>query len=570
MQKRISFLHFGVILVFIAIILRLFYWQIIKAKDLSKQAKSQHELSEDIQAPRGNILANDGSWLSARADAYILYAEIPNLKDSSKTIANKIAPFLIEDSEDKGLLLEEVNRIQSLLDKKETVWTILTKRLTPEVKSNIEALHINGLGFERMDIRVYPEASSAAHLLGFVGKQEDGSDIGYFGLEGYYNLSLQGKSGFFEHEKDALGELINVDDIKEVSAIGGVDLLTNINKTVQMYVEKELKEGIEKYSASSGTVIVMNPKDGAIVAMSSFPSYEPDKYWNYSNDLFKNPAISFSFEPGSVFKIFIMASALDSKTIKPDTICDVCDGPYKVDKYYIETWNNEYYPDSTMTDVIVHSDNVGMSFVSSKMGSDLLYDYLKKFGFGNVTGIDLQGEFSPEIREKDNWNIVDLATASFGQGIAVTPIQLIKAGAIIANGGIEVTPQVVDKLQGEGWVYDIKPQIGQRIIGEQAAKDITAMMVEAAKNGEAKWTSLRGFNVAGKTGTAQIPIAGHYDDEKTIASFIGFAPSDNPKFVMLVTLQEPQSSPWASETAAPLWFSIAKDLFKYYKIQPNE
>ena len=570
MQKRISFLHFGVILVFIAIILRLFYWQIIKAKDLSKQAKSQHELSEDIQAPRGNILANDGSWLSARADAYILYAEIPNLKDSSKTVANKIAPFLIEDSEDKGLLLEEVNRIQSLLDKKETVWTILAKRLTPEVKSNIEALHIDGLGFERMDIRVYPEASSAAHLLGFVGKQEDGSDIGYFGLEGYYNLSLQGKSGFFEHEKDALGELINVDDIKEVSAIGGVDLLTNINKTVQMYVEKELKEGIEKYSASSGTVIVMNPKDGAIVAMSSFPSYEPDKYWNYSNDLFKNPAISFSFEPGSVFKIFIMASALDSKTIKPDTICDVCDGPYKVDKYYIETWNNEYYPDSTMTDVIVHSDNVGMSFVSSKMGSDLLYDYLKKFGFGNVTGIDLQGEFSPEIREKDNWNIVDLATASFGQGIAVTPIQLIKAGAIIANGGIEVTPQVVDKLQGEGWVYDIKPQIGQRIIGEQAAKDITAMMVEAAKNGEAKWTSLRGFNVAGKTGTAQIPIAGHYDDEKTIASFIGFAPSDNPKFVMLVTLQEPQSSPWASETAAPLWFSIAKDLFKYYKIQPNE
>ncbi len=570
MQKRISFLHFGVILVFIAIILRLFYWQIIKAKDLSKQAKSQHELSEDIQAPRGNILANDGSWLSVRADAYILYAEIPNLKDSSKTIANKIAPFLIEDSEDKGLLLEEVNRIQSLLDKKETVWTILTKRLTPEVKSNIEALHIDGLGFERMDIRVYPEASSSAHLLGFVGKQEDGSDIGYFGLEGYYNLSLQGKSGFFEHEKDALGELINVDDIKEVSAIGGVDLLTNINKTVQMYVEKELKEGIEKYSASSGTVIVMNPKDGAIVAMSSFPSYEPDKYWNYSNDLFKNPAISFSFEPGSVFKIFVMASALDSKAIKPDTICDVCDGPYKVDKYYIETWNNEYYPDSTMTDVIVHSDNVGMSFVSSKMGSDLLYDYLKKFGFGNVTGIDLQGEFSPEIREKNNWNVVDLATASFGQGIAVTPIQLIKAGAIIANGGIEVTPQVVDKLQGEGWVYDIKPQIGQRIIGEQAAKDITAMMVEASKNGEAKWTSLRGFNVAGKTGTAQIPIAGHYDDEKTIASFIGFAPSDNPKFVMLVTLQEPQSSPWASETAAPLWFSIAKDLFKYYKIQPNE
>jgi cell division protein FtsI/penicillin-binding protein 2 len=222
-----------------------------------------------------------------------------------------------------------------------------------------------------------------------------------------------------------------------------------------------------------------------------------------------------------------------------------------------------------MTDVIVHSDNVGMSFVSDKMGADLLYDYLTKFGFGVNTGVDLQGEFSPEIRKKGTWNIVDLATASFGQGIAVTPIQLIKAASIIANGGVEVSPQVVDKLRGLDWMYDIKPQLGKRVISEQAAKDITAMMVEAAKKGEAKWTSLKGFNVAGKTGTAQIPIAGHYDKEKTIASFIGFAPADNPKFVMLVTLQEPKSSPWASETAAPLWFSIAKGLFNYYKIQPE-
>lgn len=570
MQKRIQFLHFGVILIFIAILSRLFYWQIIQAKSLAKQAKSQHELGSNIQAPRGNILARDGSWLAARADAYILYAEIPNLKESSKTVANKIAPFLVEDSNDKQLLLEEVERIQNLLDKKETVWLVLKRRLDPEIKSNIEALSIDGLGFEKIDTRVYPEASAAAHLLGFVGKQEDGSDTGYFGLEGYYNLSLQGKPGFFENEKDALGKPINVGSIKEISAIGGVDLLTHIDKTIQMYVEKELKEGLEKYSANSGTVIVMNPKDGAVIAMSSFPSFELDKYWNYSDEFFKNPVVSYSFEPGSVFKIFVMASALDSKLVKPDTICDVCDGPYKVDKYFIETWDKKYFPDSTLTDVIVHSDNIGMSFVSNKMGSDLLYDYLKKFGFGNNTGIDLQGEFSPKIREKSSWNIVDLATASFGQGIAVTPIQLIKAGSIIANGGIDITPQVVDKLQGLGWVYDIKPQVGERVISEQAAKDITAMMVEAAKKGEAKWTFLRGFNVAGKTGTAQIPISGHYDSEKTIASFIGFAPADDPKFIMLVTLNEPKSSPWASETAAPLWFSIAKDLFSYYKIQPDQ
>lgn len=569
MQKRIQFLYFSIILVFLAIVSRLFYWQVVRAKTLSMEAKSQHETGKDVEASRGNILAKDGSWLAARGDSYTIYAELPNLKETPKEVANKLAPFLVEDASDKALLLIEVERIQELLSKKESVWVPIIRRVNPDVKSNIEALGIEGVGFERNDSRIYPEASAAAHLLGFVGKQEDGSDMGYFGLEGFYNQSLQGKPGFLENEKDALGKQITVGDSKEISAIGGVDLLTHIDKTIQLTVEKELKKGMEKYSASEGTVIIMDPKDGGILAMSSYPSYDPSKYWDYSDTLFNNSAVSYSFEPGSVFKVVVMASALDAKVVKPDTICDVCDGPFKVDKYSIETWDNKYFPDSTMTDVIVHSDNVGMSFVSSKMGADLLYDYLTKFGLGSPTGIDLQGEQSPKIREKGTWNVVDLATASFGQGIAVTPIQLIKAVAIIANNGVDIQPQVVDKLQGNNWSYDIKPKIGERVISEQAAKDITAMMVEASKKGEAKWTSLTGFNVAGKTGTAQIPISGHYDAEKTVASFIGFAPADNPKFVMLVTLKEPQSSQWASETAAPLWFSIAKDLFGYFKIQPE-
>jgi len=207
--------------------------------------------------------------------------------------------------------------------------------------------------------------------------------------------------------------------------------------------------------------------------------------------------------------------------------------------------------------------------VGQKMGADLLYDYLTRFGVGKSTGIDLQGEAVSKLREKGTWNIVDLSTASFGQGVAVTPIQIITAVSSIANGGLKVTPQIVGKLQGDGWEEDVKPVIGERIISKKAADDMTAMMVEAAEHGEAKWTYLKGFNVAGKTGTAQIPIAGHYDKEKTIASFVGFAPADDPKFVMLVTLREPESSPWASETAAPLWYNIAKDLFMHFRIQPE-
>jgi cell division protein FtsI (penicillin-binding protein 3)/stage V sporulation protein D (sporulation-specific penicillin-binding protein) len=313
----------------------------------------------------------------------------------------------------------------------------------------------------------------------------------------------------------------------------------------------------------------MEPKTGAVKVMASFPSYDPADYSSYSDDLFRNPAISDSFEPGSIFKIIVMASALDSESVELDTICDICSGPVKIDKYSIETWNNQYNPNSSMQDIIIHSDNVGMVFVGSKLGKDKMFDYLQKFGIGKLTGIDLQGESTAKLRDKGSWSDIDLATASFGQGIATTPIQITKAVAAIANKGIMVTPQVVASLTSDGWNQDIKPKEEGRVVSQKAAEEITAMMVEAAKSGESKWAYLKGFGVAGKTGTAQIPIAGHYDAEKTIASFVGFVPYYDPQFVMLITLREPATSPWASETAAPLWYNIAKDLFVYYKIQPG-
>jgi cell division protein FtsI/penicillin-binding protein 2 len=574
MWMRIKLISFFFFVFFIALVARLFFWQVLKGKDLSAQARIQYESGRNISAPRGNILARDGGWLAARSEAYLVYASLPDLKEDVTKIADTLAPFFIkgEENEDerKDLLLKEASRIKSLLSRDGVVWVPLKHKIDSETKKNIEALGLSGIGFEKEEARFYPEASSAAHLLGFVGKNEEGEDIGYFGLEGYYNLGLSGKPGFLATETDARGLPIAIGETSEVSAIGGVDLLTHLDKTVQMTIEKKLIKGLEKYGAKGGTVIVMDPKNGAVLGMSSYPSYDPANYSKYSNELFKNPAISDTFEPGSIFKVLVMAAGLDSGVVEPDTKCEICSGPLKVDKYYIRTWNNEYHPDSTMLDVIVHSDNVGMAFVGQKLGVDRLYDYLINFGIGKKTGIDLQGEVSPRLREKDSWSIVDLATISFGQGVAVTPIQMIRSVAVIANGGRLVKPQVVDRILGETWSEDIKPEIGKRVVSKDTVRQMTAMMVEAAQNGEAKWTHLRGFKVAGKTGTAQIPIAGHYDEEKTIASFIGFAPADKPKFIMLVTLKEPESSPWASETAAPLWYTIAKDLFVYFGIQPED
>ena len=569
MQNRLKAIAAIFLLAFVAIVLRLFYWQILRGKVLSSQARGQYEQDTSLSAPRGNILASDGSWLAARSEVYLVFAEIPKLNDPPKAIAEKLAPFFVEDPEDRIQLLSEIDRLYLLLTKKEVVWIPLKQRVAPDTKKNIEAIGIAGIGFERGEARLYPEASAAAQLLGFVGKNEEGEDKGYSGLEGYYDLSLTGKPGYSVRESDAMGTPILLGSSKEVTAISGVDLITTIDKRVQLTLEAKLKEGIEKYGAKGGTIIVMDPNSGGILGMSSYPSYDPGAYWKYGDEFFKNPAVSDSFEPGSVFKILVIAAALDAKAVEPDTICDVCGGPVKVDKYTIETWNKKYNPDSSMTDIIVHSDNVGMTFVGSKLGADALYDYLDKFGIGKLTGIDLQGEATPALREKDTWSIVDLATASFGQGVAITPIQMIKAGAIIANGGRVVTPHLVTTLQKDGWQEERSPKVGEKVLSDSAVSDIKAMMVEAAKNGEAKWTYQRGFSVAGKTGTAQIPISGHYDEEKTIASFIGFSPAQNPKFIMLITLKEPSSSPWASETAAPLWYSVARDLFPYFGIQPE-
>jgi cell division protein FtsI/penicillin-binding protein 2 len=404
-----------------------------------------------------------------------------------------------------------------------------------------------------------------------LGKNQDGENQGYFGLEGYYDNILSSSPGVQKGETDIKGIPILIGKSKKVPSFSGVDLVTYIDKGVQLIADEELKLGIEKYGALNGSVIIMDPATGGILAMSSYPSFNPERYWEYSNELFLNPVISSSFEPGSIFKIIIMASAVDISAVKPDTKCTICSGPVHIDKYEIQTWNNKYFPDSSMKDVIVHSDNVGMTFVAQNIGVERNYEYLKKFGFGEKTGIDLQGESNAPLRKKEDWSEVDLYTSSFGQGIAVTPIQMLAAANVIANGGIYVKPAVVKNALIEETDYDFrKNEDTRRVISQKAATEIKMMMVEAAKNGESKWTYKRGYGVAGKTGTAQIPISGHYDAEKTIASFIGFAPYNNPKFIMLLTLREPKSSPWASETAAPLWYRIAERLFVHFGIMPEK
>lgn len=555
---------------FLAVIGRLFYWQVIVADALKAQASIQHYRTLEIPAPRGKIYSADLFPLAINEPSFVLYGLPKEIQDSPREIAVRIAPIVIKIPEPKTEdLRKEEDRLTERLLKEDLFWVPLARGLSKEEKRKVESLEIVGLGFEEEERRVYPEASMAAHLLGFVGCDENGYPQGYYDLEGSYQRLLAGRPGRVSFEKDAEGRPILLGEESGQEAVPGSDLVLYLQRTAQFLIEEELKKGLEKYQARAGSVVVVDPKTGGVLAMASFPAFDPANYADADPFLFANPVIGESFEPGSIFKIIVMASAMEGKAVAVDERCKKCEGSREIGEYTIRTWNDKYYPDSTMSEILQHSDNVGMVYVGEKVGVKKLYSYLEKFGFGEKTGIDLEGEMSPSLRPENQWYEIDLATATFGQGVAVTPLQMVMATAAIANKGRLMEPHVVAQIVREGEKIPVKPKVIRQVISPTAARIIAEMMVKAVDHGEAKWAKPKGFKIAGKTGTAQIPVAGHYDQEKTIASFVGFAPVDDPQFVMLVTLREPSTSPWGSETAAPLWFDIANKLFAYWGISPS-
>lgn len=548
--------------------MRLFYWQIVRAEYLQAQAEEQHFIELPVRALRGDIFFSEGSILVANNPAFSMFGQPKLISSEQKTKTGYLLAKVLADEDDDeidSLAKDFINKLSQPL-----YWVLLKRQITSDQKKQIEDLNLEGIGFETASNRFYPEGSSSAHLLGFVGFDAKGANKGYFGLEGFYDRELKGISGRIRHEKDALGLPILIGNFFTFEARNGKDLVLNIDRTIQYILENQLLAGIEKYGAMKASAVVMEPKTGAILALASYPNYDPQKYFNFPKEYYKNPIVADQYEPGSTFKVMVMAAALNEDVVKPDTKCDICSGPLNIGGFSIRTWNNKYYPDTTLKEVIVHSDNTGMVFVGQKLGLDKFYQYLQDFGFGDLTIIDLQDETSPDIRLKDTWREIDLATTSFGQGIAVTPIQMVRAVSVVANGGYLMEPHIVREIRDETGFFEIKPKIIRQVIKESTAQVVKEMMVAAVDEGEAKFFKPKGFKIAGKTGTAQIPVAGHYDPNKTIASFVGFAPADDPKFVMLIRYDQPSASIYGSETAAPTFFEIARQLFIYYKIAPTE
>ena len=542
---------------YLVVVVRLFYWQVIRAEEIKSIGLDQSTDSIKIQAKRGDISSSDLFPLATNTISYLLYSNPKVIKDKESYTKILSTSLGKEEASISALLSQNL------------FWVKLKDKLTPEKKSQIEALKLEGVGFQQESFRYYPEASMAAQLVGFVGKDNQGAPKGYFGLEGYYDEQLKGRDGKLYVIKDALGnEILN--EVREEKKIDGRNLVLNIDRSVQYSADKRLKEGVEKYQAEGGSVIVMDSKTGKVLAMSSFPRFDSQTYYDFPASDYKNPVVSSLYEPGSTFKVLVMASAIDAGLVKPDTKCNICSGSVSIGGYDIKTWDDKYFPNSTMTEVIQHSDNTGMVFVGQKLGLKRFIKYVKLFGMGETTGIDLQGETTGIVKDENSWYQIDLATSSFGQGIDITPMQLVNALNSIANGGNLMKPEVVSKiLTDDGKTIEIKPEVKRRTVSEATAKVVTQMMVNAVENGEAKWTKIKDYKIAGKTGTAQIPIAGHYDPHQTIASFVGFFPANDPKITMMVLVNRPKTSIYGAETAAPIFFSIARDLITYYNIPPS-
>ena len=546
MIQRYRLLLTSLVLCFFIVSSRFFYWQVIKSSDLKEKALSQTYKLETKDPIRGKILASDNFPLALNQTNYQISIYKPNLKQDLDSLFQKI------ESIHPGFISENQKNIDSFKNNQKQLWIDLPTLFNNFEKNQIE--EISGITVRQIQIRHHPENKLAKDILGFIAKNDQGVDIGYGGVEAYYNKKLQGKTGFILAPQDATGKTILTKKSWTTPSIDGQDIYTSINRSIQYQVEKTLTEGIDKYQADSGSITVMESKTGQVLAMASIVATS-----SATPSASKNSAISDLFEPGSIFKPIIMTMALDQKAINNDYICDKCNQPRNIGEYTITNWDNATHPNATLKDIILNSDNIGMSYIISQLGLNNFLNYYQKLGLNKKTGIDLQGEAKPTV--KNNWPEIDLATASFGQGIVVSQIGMLQAFNIIANNGQLVKPKVAKYFTDNSEkIYYPKKQIPITIFSSESVSQMKDILKYAVENGVVNQFRPKNLEVCAKSGTAQVAIKGSYTDSSTIASYIGFSPCNNPKFTMIVTINNPRSSPWGSSTAAPVWFELASKI----------
>jgi cell division protein FtsI/penicillin-binding protein 2 len=426
-----------------------------------------------------------------------------------------------------------------------------------------QASRLRGLELTPHPQRDYPEGALASNVLGFVNRE----GRGYFGVEEKYNSLLAGKpvTVWIPTDPNKAGDIPRVPD--------GTTLVLSIDRELQSAVEQILDASIQKYGAQHGTIVVLKPQDGSILALASSPRMDPNQFWNYGV-VFQNAsefdrAVSMPYEPGSVMKVLTMAAALDSGTVVPSTpFLDT--GAIQVGGATIRNWDDKAWGQQDMIGCLQHSLNVCLAWVAEDMGAQTYYRYMSRFGLGHLTGVDLAGEAAGRLKVPGDpdWYPVDLGTNAFGQGVSATPLQVMTAATAVANNGRMVVPHVLAAMIRDGRQYKVGPQYAGSPISSATAQTLNQMLAVSLEN-ESSTALVPGYRLAGKTGTAQIPGPYGYEADATNASFIGWGPVDDPQFMIYVWLEKPSTSIWGSETAAPVFADVAKQVILLLNIPPD-
>lgn len=562
---RVAFVFVCFLSVGVGLLWQLYRIQVRDHTLWSDQAKKQRLSTFDLKAEQGEIFLHDNGepYPLAVNREYMAAYVVPREVQDAKEVARELSAILGKDESEILLKLSDPT----------DPFEMIKRRLSDDEVGRIRTLSLKGVSLLPEKYRYYPAGSLASHVVGFAGLGEQGGAGGY-GVEASFDSELKGKPARVHEERDAGGRWISLSNSRSDVPDHGDILTLTIDRVIQHETEKVVQEYREKHGADSMTALVMDPITGKILAMANAPDFDPNKYAETEDyGLFLNPAVSSTYEPGSIMKPIAMAIGIDEKKVSPTTEY-VDTGSVTESGYTVKNSEEKVYGRSTMTKVLEDSINTGMIFVERSVGHKVFAERLRRFGFGEKTGVKLPAESGGDLHNLNDFRIgIQFYTAAYGQGITVTPLQMVSAYAALANGGVLMRPQIVESIgHADGEVEMIQPEEIRRVISKETSEAIGHMLRSVVVNGHGKRADVPGYEVVGKTGTAQVAKTdgGGYEEGKTIGSFAGYAPRENPRFVVLMKVDNPKDVQWAESSAAPAFGQLMRFLLEYARIEPTE
>lgn len=541
---------FGVVL------FRLVNLQVLQAAELTLKADRQHQKTVSLEGARGTIVDRRGKVLAMNMEVPSVFGVPTALESPAKTARHLSSVLHVSTGELERKLRQD----------RGFVW--LARKLDPDQGRRLEQMSMDGIGVVMEGRRFYPKGPLLSHVLGFAGMDGEGLE----GVERRYESQLHGEKRVTVLQRDALGRTVFPKGLAEQSPAPGHSLVLTIDEVIQYITEKELEDAVTRAHAKSGTMIVLDPQTGALLALAVSPRFDPNSVAAIGPDRWRNRALTDAYEPGSTMKALVAAAAIEERVMKPNTMVFAENGRMTVANTVIH--DHEKMGWVTFAQVIQKSSNIGAAKTGMALGDQRLYRYLQAFGFGQRTDIDLPGEAGGLVKNPRDWGRRSVASISMGQEIGVTPIQMVSAIGTIANGGVLMKPYVVSEIRdAQGRVLkQILPQVKRRVVSPETARTVTAILEGVVTDGTGGKAAIPGFRVAGKTGTAQKidPRTGTYSATQFVGSFVGFAPADNPRLAMIVVIDEPHGEAWGGTVAAPVFRRVGEQVLNYLGVSSSE